>query len=303
MSSPAVSVIIPAYNAARYLESAIASIQAQTFSDFEIIAVDDGSTDETKIILERLAARDQRIRVISRPNTGIVGALNDALAAARGKLIARMDGDDLALPTRFETQIAFLDAHPECVALGTAVQIIDSRTAIVDRYDPPLDHDAILAELLRGNGGALIHPSAVFRADALRSVNGYGPEFCKAEDLDLYLRLSHRGRLANLPSLGLQYRHHLASTNFKHRDIQRDLIARILDREFRLRQLPAVVPHTTGHSDLSRGRLHARWACTALRHGRRRTALRHGFSAVFHEPRDRHCWSALKYALFAPAAP
>jgi GT2 family glycosyltransferase len=296
---PAVSVVLPVYNAARYLEPALASVLRQTFSDFELIAVDDGSTDDSKKILERFAAADSRVRVISRPNTGIVGALNDGIAVARAEFIARMDGDDVSLPGRLQAQVDALRAGPDCIALGTAVQIIDSRGAVVDRYNPPWEHDAILAELLRGNGGALIHPTAVFRAAALRKIGGYDPAFCKVEDLDLYLRLSREGRLANLPVLGLQYRQHVQSTNFIHREKQRPLMLRILEREHRERGLVCRAAAESGHAGLPAGRLHARWAFTALTYGSRLTAIRHGFCAVARSGGDAECWRALKYVLTA----
>src|ERR1051326_2264165 len=132
---PFVSVLVPVYNAARYLDVAISSVLRQTFSDFELIAVDDGSKDDSKKILEHFSANDARIRVISRPNTGIVGALNDGLAVARGEFIARMDADDVALPGRFQAQLDYLRGHPDCIAVGTAVQIIDARGAVVDRFN------------------------------------------------------------------------------------------------------------------------------------------------------------------------
>lgn len=298
-SHPEVSVLVPVYNAATYLRSAVQSILRQSFTDFELIAVDDGSSDDSKRILDTLAASDSRIRVISRPNTGIVGALNDALDASRGEFIARMDADDIALPTRFSEQLAYLRAHPECVALGTAVQIIDSAGRVVDWHAPSGAHEEIEAELLKGNGGALYHPTAMFRADALRAVNGYDPEFCKAEDVDLYLRLSRTGKLANLPTAGLQYRHHLKSTNFLHREKQAALLRRILARERRWRNLPELEAPLSGHSDLPLGRLHARWACTALAHGKRSTAIRHGLAGVLKGATDRECWRALTYVLTA----
>jgi glycosyltransferase involved in cell wall biosynthesis len=298
-SLPAVSVVLPVYNAARYLAAALTSVLRQTFQDFEIIAVDDGSSDDSKKILDRFAASEPRLQVISRPNTGIVGALNDGLAVARAEFIARMDGDDIALPTRFQAQLDYLRAHPDCVGLGTAVQIIDSQGAVVDRYRPPADHEGILKELLQGNGGALIHPTAFFRASALRAVNRYDPAFCKVEDLDLYLRLSREGRLANLPMLGLQYRHHVQSTNFIHREKQRPLMHTILQREHQARGLTYRPVEQTGHTGLPASRLHAQWAYSALTHGKRSTAIRHALSSAWSAPTDSEGWRALKYALSA----
>ena len=125
INHPRVSVALPVHNCERYVAEAIESILAQTFTDFEFLIVDDGSTDGTLPILNRFAARDSRIRVISRPNTGIVGALNEILGLARADLVARMDADDVALPVRFERQVRYLDEHPECVMVGSRVTIID----------------------------------------------------------------------------------------------------------------------------------------------------------------------------------
>ncbi len=123
--TPAVSVVMPLYNARRHLASALDSVLAQTFTDFEIIAVDDGSRDDTLDLLRQYESRDPRVRVLSRPNTGIVGALNDGMRLARADLIARMDGDDLCLPDRFEKQVAYLQQHPDCVLVGSQVLLID----------------------------------------------------------------------------------------------------------------------------------------------------------------------------------
>src|SRR5437868_1739700 len=107
-ATPLVSVVMPLYNAAVYLPAALDSILAQTLRDFELIVVDDGSRDRSPAILRRYQSRDPRLRVISRPNTGIVGALNDGLAVSRGEFIARMDADDISLPERFEKQVTYL---------------------------------------------------------------------------------------------------------------------------------------------------------------------------------------------------
>ena len=125
MSSPSVSVCMPVYNTERYVAEAVESILAQTLGDFEFVIIDDGSTDGSRAILEPYAKQDDRIRLISRPNTGIIGARNEALGLAKGELIAVMDSDDVALPERFEVQVAYLREHPEVVCLGSKVQCID----------------------------------------------------------------------------------------------------------------------------------------------------------------------------------
>src|SRR5678816_4165512 len=110
-TTPRVSIVMPVYNAAAYLAEAVDSILAQTFRDFQFVIVNDGSTDRSTAILERYAHRDQRIKLISRPNTGIVGALNDGLAEATGDYIARMDADDVSTPNRLAVQVDYLDKH------------------------------------------------------------------------------------------------------------------------------------------------------------------------------------------------
>src|SRR3954451_17524256 len=135
------SVVTTAYNTAPYLRAAIESILNQTFRDFEYILVDDGSTDGSLPILREFERRDSRVRVISRGNTGIVRAANDGIAVARGKYLARMDSDDLSMPTRFEKQIAYLDAHSECVLVGSRVMIMDPYGSPVAESGHSLTHE------------------------------------------------------------------------------------------------------------------------------------------------------------------
>lgn len=211
---PVVSVVLPVFNAARYLSAALASVQTQTFGDFEVIAVDDGSSDGSGAILDRIAATEPRLRVIRRPNTGIVGALNDGLAAARGEFIARMDADDICLPERFALQVEFLRRHPDCVCVGSAFRFIDDTGAHLKECRRQIEHDAIERDLLGGDGGAIIHPAAMVRRDAVVRVGGYRASAQWIEDLDLYLRLARLGRLANLERVLLHYRLHVKSVNF-----------------------------------------------------------------------------------------
>ena len=188
-ASPRVSVVMPVYNSEPYLRAAVESIINQTFSQWELIAVDDSSPDGSLAILHEYAARDSRIRVLSRANTGIVGALNDGIALARANYIARMDGDDVSLPERLERQVAYLDAHPKCVLLGTHVLRVDPAGLPIGPETQPLDHAGILARLLEGFAGTLTHPSVVIRCSALAAVGGYREQYQWVEDFDLFLRL------------------------------------------------------------------------------------------------------------------
>ena len=160
---PRVSVVMPVYNAEGFVEAAARSILDQTFTDLELIAVDDGSTDGSGAILDRLAAADPRLRIVRRPNTGVTGALNDGLAAARAPLIARMDADDVSAPTRLEKQLAYLDAHPDIGLLGCAWTTCpaDGRRIAPDPHLLAIwqrGPDAIAARLAEGHN-IIAHPN------------------------------------------------------------------------------------------------------------------------------------------------
>ncbi len=304
MSEPAVTVALPVYNAGRYLAAAVASILGQSFRDFELIAVDDGSTDNSRALLEGFAARDPRVRVISRPNTGIVGALNDAWQAARTPLVARMDADDIAFPERFARQVAFMNARPEVVCLGAAIVYLDAAGSPVKPCPRAAEHEALEAALLRGDGGSLIHPVVMLRRAALVTVGGYRREAQYVEDLDLYLRLARVGRLANLPEPLLFYRVHGTSINFTKNAGRRETKLRVLADAHRDRGLPfdpASVPPPSNWADVA---AHDRdWAVTSLQYGRRRIAVRHALRACRLQPGNRAAWRCLAYALRAPKSP
>ena len=205
-----IDVLIPAYNAAGTIESALRSIQAQTVRDIRMIVVDDGSTDETAAIVSRLAAADDRIELVRQPNGGIVDALNRGLAECRAPLVARFDADDISYPERFAMQVAFLDAHPDVVAVGNAVRHIDERglpTGTVSTFDTPDTSDALAAP---SREPYVCHPFLMVRRNAVVAAGGYHYAF-HAEDTDLYWRLQERGRLHNLPDVLGDYRMHSGS--------------------------------------------------------------------------------------------
>lgn len=200
---PKVSVLIPVYNTAPYLEDAIGSILSQTFRDFELIAVDDGSTDGSRAILEALAMRDRRVRLLplSR-NGGIVGALNAGLELCAGEYVARMDGDDLAHPERLRLQLEFLDAHPDHVACGSDLWMFGARRWYV-RY-PRIDHEC---KSLLALFPCLPHNAVTLRHRALDPAP-YRESYRLAEDYRLWVDLIPKGRFANIPRPLVRYRMH-----------------------------------------------------------------------------------------------
>jgi hypothetical protein len=200
---------MPIRNGEKYLRAAIDSIVRQSLQDFEFVIVDDGSTDSTPSILEEASRHDPRIRVLPRGSVGIAGALEAGRALARASYIARMDGDDVALPHRLAAQLDYLEAHPAVVAVGGQVRVIDENGTALSRGRFPVEPPACRAYL--AFGALFCHPAVMMRRDALQQVGGYRRLFEPAEDIDLWLRLSTVGDLANLDDEILQYRTHSAS--------------------------------------------------------------------------------------------
>lgn len=235
--TPTVSVLMPVHNAERYLVEAVESILGQTFTDFEFLIIDDGSTDRSRAILEQYAARDGRIRLTCRPNTGYTVALNQLLGLARGELVARMDADDVALPERVARQVEYLRTHPEVVCVGTAVRFIDAAGRFLREGHPGMDNEEIQQRALAGDC-PLNHPSVMMRRAAVEAVGRYHPEFQPAEDLDLWLRLGEVGRLTSLPEPLIKYRQHAASFSEQYQQLQLERSAAAVLEACRRRGIP-----------------------------------------------------------------
>lgn len=211
-ANPQVTVLLPAHNAAAWLEQAVRSILEQTLADFELILIDDGSVDATWEIAARLAAEDRRIRLVGQSASGLVATLNRGLELARGDYLARMDADDLAHRCRLAAQAAFLDAHPEVAAVGGAARLIDHRGIPFGTWTPPDDEPTIRLTLARRES-PLIHPAVMLRRSAIAATGGYDQRYRDAEDYALWLRLSRQYRLANLQQVVLDYRVHAQSVS------------------------------------------------------------------------------------------
>jgi len=206
--SPAVSVVMPMRDAGAFLGAAIESILTQTFADFELIIVDDGSGDGSRVWADRYAAADPRIVVLRSPGRGIVAALNHGISQARGDLIARMDADDIALPHRFATQVAALGARPRVGVVGSNYTAIDTQGKRLRNIVLPATPEAVRERLVAGN--CIAHPTVMMRRDAVLAAGLYRADFPLCEDYDLWLRLSAITDIVNLPEVLLRYRLHPA---------------------------------------------------------------------------------------------
>ena len=296
---PTVSCVMTVYNTARYVGAAVRSVLAQTFADFELIVIDDGSTDGSTRILQDVAKSDARIRLVSRPNTGIVKAANEGIALARGKYLARMDSDDLCVPHRFATQATYLDEHPDCVLVGSRVMVMDPYGSPVSETGQKLPHEEIDAELLTAGGGwALVQPSTMMRTEAVRAAGGYRGEYNISEDQDLFLRLAERGRVANIAEPLLWYRRHYQSvshTQYRQQAQIRDSIVRDAfarrgisapaNLEFKPWRPPAWPEQAR------------QWGWAAMRAGNVSIARKHAINAVKAAPLSPAAWKLMYCAL------
>lgn len=267
---PRISVLMPVYNGEKYLQLAINSILSQTFRDFEFIIIDDGSTDRTPRILEAAAIRDIRVKVISRANRGISPSLNEGLALARGDLVARMDSDDISLPNRFALQVAYLDAHPDTGLVGGQIIFTDPDDRPLTSMQHPLDHEAVLETMMNGSE-SLSHPTVMFRRDIARSIGGYSLRFEHAEDIDFFLRMGERAKVANLPDLVLRYRQHQKSIGYTYAQEQAAAHSRAIREAAERIGAPDPGPVRIG-SIGSTQVINERWAWWALRDGHLPTA-------------------------------
>jgi glycosyltransferase involved in cell wall biosynthesis len=296
---PLISVCMPVYNAQRYLAAAVESILGQTLGDFEFLILDDGSTDGSPEVVRRYAESDPRIRLTSRPNKGLAPTLNELIDQARGESLARMDADDVALPERFARQVAYLRAHPECVLVGCRVRLIDPDGDPLCDWCNRQDHEALDAVFLRGEFSTEIsHPAIMMRRADVLAVGKYR-EFPVIEDVDLFLRLAERGRIANLPEVLLLYRIHaenISKASSYHDAIEWVYVQIVRDAR-RRRGLPEAGDPSavTGRPrvDPAPAREREKWAWWALTAGHLATARKHARWVLAREPLSPRSWKLM----------
>ncbi|MHA6532036.1 glycosyltransferase [Paenibacillus sp. BAC0078] len=240
-----VSVLLPVYNSERYIEEAVHSILQQTYQDFEIVIIDDGSTDGTLKKIQKI--KSEKIKLTShQENIGLVRTLNEGLSLCTGKYIARMDADDIALPNRFERQVAYMEANPDVGACGGQALVMGSNIITTK----PLSHEEIKCWQLFHC--TFIHPTVFIRRSVLDG-NGmrYLP-FAHAEDYEIWNRLAEVTRLVNLPEVLLHYRVHTNQVSNVYQDLQEQSAELIRRRQ--LSQLGLFPSHEEYlvHMDFSR---------------------------------------------------
>ena len=273
MSKPAISVVVPVYNAGKYLATAIGSIIEQTFDDWEMVCVNDGSTDGSGEILDWFSSRDPRIRVEHQSNSGVVAAANRGHELAQAEFVCRMDADDIAMPNRLAGQLAYMRSHPDCAAVSGAILEIDSNSEPLGVQRLPLDHESIVQRLLNRRTG-LFQPASMMRAEAFKKIGGFRAKYQWIEDHDLWLRMRQVGQLENTEDIVLCYRLHESSCTWSMAELRSDLMSQLM-REVNIDRgninvgKEAITP--PARSDAGPGK----WARKAIRGGYPRTAIKH----------------------------
>ena len=196
---PRVSVLIPVWNGSRYLAECLESIFSQTYTDFEIVVVNDGSTDDSAQILAGFERQDGRLRVFHQAHSGLSASLNRGLMVASGEYVARIDSDDIAFPHRLQSQVDFLDRHPEMVLVGSIYEMMDEHSIRQMVIVVPTHPLSVRWRLLFGN--PIGHSTVMFRRSAAADVGGYNLQVLTCEDFDLWVRLLDKGEIGQLSSV------------------------------------------------------------------------------------------------------
>ncbi|TWU41193.1 putative glycosyltransferase EpsE [Novipirellula aureliae] len=286
--TPLVSVLMPVRDTEQYVGLAISSILTQSFSEFEFLIIDDGSSDQTPALLKHAADQDHRIRLITQATDGVRVALSRGLESARGQYIARMDADDIALPDRLEKQVTYLDSHPGVVGVGGQTWAIDSDDLRLFPIELPTDPEAIEQSLLSGKN-CISNPTTMLRRRAVQIAGGYKDEY-PTDDYGLWLRLLEVGPLHNQADFVLEYRLHAAQTTLSKHQSQLTAAHRIVNEARERRGLPLLAELPPDHSPASIARIHHHWAMSAAQSGQWKAARKHAKYAITMEPANLHAW-------------
>lgn len=224
---PKVSILMPVYNAEQYLPQALDSIVSQSFEDWELILINDGSTDGSESII--MDYDDERIFYIKNPvNLKLIKTLNKGIDYCGGQYIARMDADDICHPDRLKRQVEFLDSHPQVLMCGTAAEVIDNRGKQTGNIHNLTSDDYLQINLMFSP--SFIHPSMMIRTEVLKE-NKYDEAYKHVEDYDLWCRMARLGKVANIDDELLRYRWHDSNVSVLNSEVQRELKDELIKRE------------------------------------------------------------------------
>ncbi len=244
-----ISVIMPVYNRENFLDEAIESVLAQDYDSFELVLIDDGSTDSSPEILRKWSELDSRIVVITSPqNEGISGALNRGLIQARGQYIARIDSDDVMLPGRLSAQVKVLQSRPDIILVTSPFEYMDVDGKYIGSWQADESHEVVVF-LLNFFNIIAGHGQVMYRKDDVLALGGYSMLYTSSEDFDLWGRLLQRGRIERVPVLGMRQRIHGNQSlqqyaTFKRKNwhaIMGNSLRRYLERDVKWEEIEALI--------------------------------------------------------------
>ena len=288
--TPILTVLMSVYNGMPYLVNAVESILNQSYDNFDFIIINDGSSDKSLEILQSYAKNDKRIKLISHENKGLVAALNEGLAMINTPFIARMDDDDIALPTRLEKQMHYLGNNDDCLLLGTKVIIIDTDGDEICEMGDYFSHSDIDQGLLEKKGQLIYDPSVIFRKSVVDQLGGYRKKYSYVPDLDLYLRISELGKIENLSEPLLKYREHTEKMGFVYRDEQITQINEVIKETYARRKLAyreTLIDSPALKSEINSWEI---WVWWALKAGNIKTAKKYAFKLLLASPFSLKSW-------------
>ena len=221
---PKISVVMPVYNGEKYIEEAIDSILNQTFSDFEFIIIDDGSTDKTESIIK--SYNDKRIKYIkNEKNLGVARSLNKGLDIAQGEYIARMDADDISLPKRFKKQLRYMSKHKDIAVCGSAIELFGGEK--VKKVYTVTGTENMKINMLFGS--CLYHPTVMMRASIVKKDGyRYDEEYDKVEDFELWTRIIYRYKINNVKNVLLRYRKHENQVTQNYTTAHKEVLSKVM---------------------------------------------------------------------------
>lgn len=229
-----ITVLMPAFNASKYIATAIQSILTQSFTDFELLIIDDGSTDNSLQVIQSF--KDKRIRIIqNEKNLGLIKTLNKGIKSAKGKYIARMDADDISLPQRLEKQFNFLEQNPQFALVGTQATFIRQNQITNKVFEIPTNSEILPIYSLFYC--PFVHPSVMIRTDILKNFY-YSEDFTASEDYELWTRILRTYKGKNLAEALLQYRIHDNNSSNIHNDKQIESVRKIYQRNLEYIGMP-----------------------------------------------------------------
>lgn len=300
MNKPLVSVLMPVFNAQRFLQESIQSILSQSLLNFELVIIDDGSVDDSYKIIEYFCSIDKRVRGYKQNNNGISYTRNKLLKLADAELIAWMDADDISHPERLEKQYAYFQSHKGCIAIGASTIMIDEDGDEIFEWNAPLTHTEIDDFHLEGKGGAIIFPSSMMRKDIVCGLGGFNESLTGAEDLCLFLRLAEIGKLANLKENLFYYRQHIKSICHSEKsNIFENNLSVVYQCKLRRGitsaddKAPTILLEKTSLNDS-----YLKWGWWALKGKRFHTAKKYGLKVLRNNLFSRQAWLIILFSTF-----